>query len=103
VTEGSRDTDLGDIFNYNLALSYRALEPLDLILEANGVWRDKQEVEGVEDENSSGNIVYFSPGVKISLGKFMAYLSAGFPVIEDLNGVQTGTDFRLVSGIIIGL
>lgn len=55
VTEGSQDTDLGDVVNYNLALSYSLGEwivpvlskPWDLVLELNGEWRDELEV--IED------------------------------------------------------
>lgn len=58
ATEGSQDTNLGDTFLYNLALSYRVLQKgkgsLDLILEANGEWKEKQEMSGVKDENSAG-------------------------------------------------
>ena len=106
VTEGSRDTDLGDLFNYDLALSYHipARIPMDLVLELNGEWKQKQEVDGEKDENSGEHALFISPGARIYLGKASsAYLSAGFPVIQDMNGIQSETDYRLFFGVSIGL
>jgi hypothetical protein len=103
VTEGTQDTDLGDIFQYNLALSYRAIkEPalLDLIIEANGQWIAKEETDGHKDPDSGGNIIYLSPGIRLSLSKsFASYISFGIPIVSDLNGEQNDPDYRIVFGI----
>jgi len=106
VTEGSRDTDLGDLFNYDLALSYHvpARILMDLILELNGEWKQKQEVDGEKDENSGEHALFISPGVRIYLGKTSsAFVSAGFPLIQDMNGIQSETDYRMFFGVSIGL
>lgn len=106
ATKGAQETDLGDLFNYNLAFSYRALSDkiaLDLIFEINGELKQKQSIDGSEDKNSGGNEVFLSPGLRISFNKnVMAYLSAGIPVIKNLNGLQTDTRFRSLFGIGIG-
>ena len=103
VTKGTQDTDLGDIFNYNLALSYRALlRPLalDLIGELNGIWLSKEKTDGEKDPNSGGNIILFSPGIRVSLAKgFMFYTSYGVPVVQNWNGIQNDINYRLVFGI----
>jgi hypothetical protein len=113
VSEGSQDTDLGDIFDYNFALSYRLgvghpntffTEPgrfaWDLILELNGEWRDKEEVSGREDDNSGGNIVYLSPGVRLTGGRrWSLAASFGYPVVTDLNGDQVDPDYRVLSNL----
>lgn len=65
LTEGIQDTDLGDVFNYNVSISRRVLIQklkLDLILEANGIWREKQKTGGDKDKNSGGNTILLSPG-----------------------------------------
>ncbi len=106
VTEGSQDTDLGDLFNYDLAVSYHipGRMPADLVLELNGEWKQKQEVDGDEDKNSGEHILYLSPGVRIGLNKMAtAFLSAGFPIFQDMNGKQSETDFRMFFGVGIGL
>ena len=106
ATKGAQETDLGDLFNYNLAFSYQALIEkisLDLILEINGESKQRQKIDGAEDKNSGGNEVFLSPGLRISFNKnVMAYLSAGIPVIQNLNGLQTDTKFRTLFGIGIG-
>ena len=106
VTEGSQDTDLGDLFNYDLAVSYHIPGRLrtDLVLELNGEWKQKQEVDGDEDDSSGEHVMYLSPGVRIGFGKTSsAFLSAGIPVIQDMNGKQSETDYRLFFGFSIGL
>jgi len=103
VTEGTQDTDLGDILNYNVALSWRAMvKPFvfDLIGELNGVSAAKEEIDGRKDPDSGGNIVLFSPGIRVGLGgSVMLFGSYSVPVIEDLNGIQNEIDYRLVFGV----
>ena len=38
---------------------------LDLVLELNGEWHDKQRIAGIPDPNSGGTTVYLSPGVRV--------------------------------------
>jgi hypothetical protein len=102
ATGGAQDTDLGDYLDYGAALSYRAFNGKmrwDLIMEANGKWQQRQEIGGVEDPNSGGNIIYLSPGTRLCWKRLSLYLSLGFPVLQDLNGVQTDVGFRILSGI----
>jgi hypothetical protein len=103
VTEGTQDTDLGDTFAYNLALSYRALKApviLDLIAEANGIWLAKEKIDGHKDENSGGNVILISPGARlVFLRHLSTYFSFGIPVLQDLNGEQNKLDYRVLFGI----
>ena len=111
VTEGDQDTDLGDILSVNLALAYRlgGAETndghhhdehnhhfWDVILELNGEWRDKDEIDGDTNGNSGGTLVSLAPGVRLSStsGWFTA-LSVGVPVLEDLNGDQVDPQYRV--------
>jgi hypothetical protein len=107
ATEGAQKTDLGDMFNYDIALSYRVFkEPVvwDLIIEANGEWKQKQKIDGETDENSGETVIFLSPGMRFSWDKkWSVYLSAGFPVVQDLNGNQNDTDMRAVIGLSLGL
>jgi hypothetical protein len=109
ATKGAQDTDLGDSLNYNAAISYRV--PLrkrifcDLIIEANGEWKQDQKINGAKDKdkNSGGTTVFLSPGLRVSINdRWTAYLSIGVPVIQDLNGIQTDTSVRTITGISIG-
>ncbi len=145
---GVQDTDLGDRFLYNAAITYRvfgaAPEPLralgqarahdrgrapahrhghkagtpadhhhepevtrppwalDLMLELNGEWHDKQVIAGVSDPNSGGNTVYLSPGVRVSVNNVSGFVSFGIPVVNNLNGLQSEPDYRVLTGITAG-
>ncbi|MEQ1576459.1 MAG: transporter [Hyphomicrobium sp.] len=123
VSEGTQATDLGDRFHYNAAISYRVLgaaqsithqhadgtiethsQPasgpaVDLALELNGEWHDKQVIAGESDANSGGNVTYISPGVRVSVDKWSGFVSVGVPVINDLNGLQSEPDVRVTTGV----
>ncbi len=103
VTEGVQDTDLGDVFNYNISIARRMLiqkVKLDLILEANGIWRQKEKINGEKSENSGGNIILISPGVRGAINsRIMMYFTVGLPVIQDLKGEQNNLDYRTILGI----
>ncbi len=138
---GAQDTDLGDRFNYNAAVSYRligsALAPplttaqvhattarphrhngrhshdhhhheearaapgwiVDLALELNGEWHDKQNVAGVRDPNSGGNVLYVAPGLRVGYGNVSGFVLAGFPIIADMYGLQSRPSFRALTGV----
>jgi hypothetical protein len=133
--DGVQDTNLGDRFLYNAAISYRITnfaghsgrsylglpEPmyhggpkakrhhhheqpaspagpaLDLVLELNGEWHDRQT--GEEGFHSGGNTVYLSPGLRLSTQKWTGFVSVGIPVVSDLNGIQPEPEWRLLTGV----
>ncbi len=119
ASDGSQNSNLGDVFNYNLALSWRLRghetaphdhvieqahghpeSSVDLILELNGDWRDKVEANGHADDNTGGNITYLSIGTRALWGNGWSFsLSAGVPVIESLNGIQSEPESRWLLGI----
>jgi len=105
VTEGTQDTDLGDIFGYNVAFSYPAVHgPMgwDLIIEANGSWRQKEKINGEKDPDSGGNVFYISPGTRLTFDKkFSAYLTVGLPLWQDMNGNQNEVDYRVAGGLVL--
>jgi len=104
---GTQVTNLGDLFNYNAAISYRAVDgdfAWDLILEANGEWKEKQKTRGTWDGNSGGHMIFISPGTRLVVGKKMsAFLSVGIPVLQDLNGIQDDTNYKGLFGITFSL
>ena len=117
ATEGTQDTDLGDRLTYNLALSYRLGSAAhehgpgaaphshlswDLIFELNGEHQQRQTIGGVRDENSGGDVVYASPGVRLSGEGWSAYVSYGKPIVKDLNGIQHEPEYRVVAGVGLG-
>ena len=142
ATKGAQDTDLGDRFQYNAALSYRLVggllgpsgrmyagalpDPmyhggpkshahkhvheevpaqkgpaLDLVLEINGEWHARQEIAGVKDTNSGGNVVFLSPGLRLSYERWSGFVSVGVPIVNDLNGLQAEPDWRVLTGVAV--
>jgi hypothetical protein len=119
TTEGSQSTEIGDVFSFNAAMSYRLSEgrhpdnghehhhqselkglKWDLIMELNGETRGKNKIFGISETNSGGTTVYLSPGVKVSAGNGIGgFISLGIPVLQNLNGTQTDVDNRIVAGI----
>ncbi|MCZ6802581.1 MAG: hypothetical protein O7D86_01225 [Proteobacteria bacterium] len=118
VTEGTQDTDLGNIFNYNIAASYRAyqieeghnhkhhdqangiVDYVDVVLELNGDYRERVEISNVADSNTGGHTLYISPGIRIGVAhNWSIYSSLGIPIVNDLGGIQSEPDLRITAGI----
>jgi hypothetical protein len=74
---------------------------LDLVLELNGEWHAREEIAGIREPNSGGNVVYLSPGLRLSLDKWSGFVSVGLPVINHVNGFQVQPDWRLLTGVAI--
>lgn len=136
VGDGTQNTDLGDRFNFGVAVSHRISglggqtgpmfagvhahahggstkdhvhnEPpatgpsLDLILEINGEWADKQIEDGEINRDSGGTVLYISPGLRTSMGNVSAFASVGIPIVNELNGIQSEANYRLTGGLAIG-
>ncbi len=71
---------------------------LDLVLELNGEWHAEQVTNGISDPNSGGNTLFLSPGLRLSQDKWSSFVSVGIPVLNDLNGIQSGPDWRVIAG-----
>jgi len=72
---------------------------VDAILELNGEWHDYEETSGVRDLNSGGHVLLLSPGLRIARGAFSGFATFGVPIVNDMNGLQSKTSYRLFTGI----
>ena len=119
TTEGDQDTELGDAFFYNAAVTYRLsggarndhghhhtaarAHPhfmVDAMLELNGETRAKNQIDGEDQDNSGGTLLYLSPGIRLSHTRGLsAFVSYAVPIVSDPNGEQADPDYRLVGGI----
>ena len=109
TNEGTQDTDLGDFVGLNAAVSYRVTTEhqhnyadhidfnWDLVLELNSEWREKEDNDGETNQDSGGLLSFLSPGVRVSTNGFSATLSIGIPIIEDLNGLQSDPQYRVIA------
>jgi Putative MetA-pathway of phenol degradation len=71
---------------------------IDLSLGLNGEWAGKVDTAGDINQNTGGNILFLTPGVKITVDRWSAYINAGIPVVRELNGIQSDPDWRLMTG-----
>ncbi len=125
ITDGAQNTDLGDHIGYDAAAVYRLFgaadareaahedhdhdhdhdqeaggSAIDVMLELNGMWEGKHDIDGETDHESGGNVIYLSPGVRLTLaGGWTLFLSGGLPVVRDVNGANHQPDFRISSGV----
>ncbi|MGH8548562.1 MAG: transporter [Methylococcales bacterium] len=111
VTQGAQGVDNGDSFSYNFALSWSPggtlggglqaesnFNPVTLIVELNGEWRDFVTQNGVIDQEEGGHTLFISPGARFSGGQnWNVALSFGVPIVTDLNGFQEKPDYRITS------
>ena len=72
---------------------------LDVSLGLNGEWQDKHETAGERDENTGGNILYVTPGMKLTVDRYSGFVNFAIPVARDLNGIQVEPDWRLSTGV----
>jgi hypothetical protein len=122
---GAQSTTLGDRAQYNLGLSYRVggqshhehvhehehgegahehAHPddpaLDLILELNGEWEGRQKVAGAVEEESGGQVLYLSPGVRLSMPEgWAASLSLSLPFAQRIRLSHPQNDYRVGVGV----
>ncbi len=124
TTQGNQRTTLGDMFFYNLAISYRIGEirhihhytvgnqvhkeehthlAWDFVTELNGEWHGKHEISDKDDDNSGGNQVYFAPGVRATIAdRYSPFFSLKIPILQDMNGKEQEADYQFVVGIGVG-
>jgi hypothetical protein len=115
---GTADTALGDRLSYGVTATYRVWSSgghdgqgghqhadgggdaeIDLSLGLNGEWMGKVETAGEVNGNTGGNVVFLTPGVKLTVDNWAAYVNAGIPIACDLNGIQSDPDWRLATGV----
>ncbi len=112
---GAKDTELGDVLSYNVALVYalpaadrhadaagatphRHLK-FDALIELNGETRWNNAIAGVRDVNSGGTVLYVSPGMRATFGDFATFVSVGLPIVDNPHGIQSDVSFRLSGGL----
>jgi hypothetical protein len=88
--------DLGLAFAYRLTQSIRTFPNYSVFGEANAVWLGKDEEGGEENPNSGGWTLYLTPGGRVRFNENVALTVApSFPVLQNLNGEQIESRFKL--------
>jgi hypothetical protein len=102
------DYRLGDRLDLATSLAWRVcgdaktFPQVSLVAEATLRHIAKSEEEGEKDANTGGTVLFLSPGVKVSFTeKIAGSIGIQLPVLQDLNGRQVETQFRLITGVSI--
>lgn len=117
-TKGVEDSQLGDVFNYNVALSYKLIEQdhdhtfhthkeeedfdysVDIFIELNGEWVDKDQFVGVTAENTGHNVLFATTGVQVlTESNYALFFTLSMPIYQDFNGVQNEISYKTSFGI----
>ena len=117
--QGSQNTIVGDIVNFNLAANYiidqekpnkfQKIFPKEilgqetrwsLVSEVNSMWQEKVTYDGIKDDAHGGLLINWMNGVKLAIeDKIILGFLAGFPLINDLNGVRPEAGFNLIGTV----
>ncbi len=94
--------EVGDRADLGLALAYRLTEDVrapnnwSLFGELAGTWLDRDEEDGIENENSGGETLYLSLGARDRFSEHAALsLAPAIPIYQDTNGEQVEADWRV--------
>ncbi len=118
-TEGTRETTVGDRLMYNAAIiwsptshshnhhsddagTHHTDHAWQYVLELNGEWHDRTEVDGSKDDNTGGDVIFASTGLRWSYGSWGTHIAVGTPLYKNLNGIQSEPDWQLSTGVSMG-
>lgn len=98
----------GDVFHYDLAVGFRFVpwvyetlrdQSVVAYIELNGEVARKDEVNGVDNPNSGGHVLFLSPDLQWIPTPWLLFEgSLQIPIVEDLNGTQLDHDVRVQVG-----
>ncbi len=97
----------GDLARFDASLQYR-LWPRILssnasgflygVLESNGLFRQKNRINGQSDHNSGGTQWFLTPGLQYVTRRFVIETAVQIPVVQQLNGTALENDFIVRTG-----
>lgn len=116
--KGVGNSELGDIFTYNLALSYNLVEhkshvgltgsekedhhgySVDTFIEFNAERAGEDRFNGSMASNTGHSIIFATTGLQVSTeDNYSLFVSVSVPVYQDMNGVQNNVSYRSTIGI----
>ncbi len=102
----AHDSRLGDRFDAGVALGWRCIGNAQsfpqVSLQGEATVRSiaKSKVSEEREESTGGTVLFLSPGVRVRFSEQAAWsVGVQFPVLQELNGDQVETDFRVTSSL----
>lgn len=91
--KGKNDLKKGDQLNYALSYSYMLHPKFMPVLELNGKYFGKNEIDGVTQDNTGGHEIFVTPGFSSHLTKSLKFLIGySIPIYHDMNDGALGFD-----------
>lgn len=86
-------TRFGDLFLYQAGIGRNICTPpgwiFDIILELTGQYAWRDQILGIKNPDSGGNLIVLTPSLWLSSAQFIYQLGVGFPIVQDLFGMQS--------------
>ncbi len=108
INNEANNFEPGNVFRLDGSLQYR-LSPKILgdgvpnflygVLETNFIYRDKNKLNGTDNDNSGGTTVFLSPGLQYVTKRLIVEGVVQLPVIQDLNGNALENDYVVRAGV----
>jgi hypothetical protein len=97
---------LGDRIDAGLATAYRLFgdaehyPQLSVFGEVNFRYLMKTREQGALDDNTGGGSLFLTPGVRVGITKWCSLtVSSPLPVVQELNGEQLKTAYKITAGL----
>lgn len=116
--KGVGNSELGDIFTYNAALSFTLVDhkphvcltgsekeshdgySVDTFIELNGERAGADRFDGSRADNTGHNIIFATTGLQVSTeDHYSFFVSVSVPVYQDMNGVQNDIGYKSIISI----
>lgn len=108
INTEANDFRFGNTLSHDAAFQYRLL-PWTLpeqgvpsfvygVLELNGIWAERNKLDGGKVGDSGGYTLFLSPGLQYVTRRWVAEISVQLPIVQELNGNQLKTDYVLNAG-----
>jgi hypothetical protein len=107
---GVGQSQLGDLFTYNIALSYKLLDhqhnelleknhgfgySLSTFIEFNGEMAKKDEYAGHKSDNTGHDVIFATTGLQlIADDSYSLLFSISTPIYQNFNGIQNEVNYR---------
>ncbi len=88
--------DAGFAFAYRFTENIQAFPQVHAFAEANVRSLFKSQEDGASDPNTGGTALFLTPGLRVFFARNFAFtVSSPLPVVQDLNGEQLKTSFKV--------
>ncbi|MES2218310.1 MAG: hypothetical protein V4501_07855 [Pseudomonadota bacterium] len=104
ITTTRNGTRFGNQYYYQFGVGHNiASVPsqwlLTFMLEADGLYSNKNRISGITDPNSGGNVIYLTPSLFYARNHLILQTGFGIPCVQQLNGSQTINNYFVAANI----